>query len=112
MTPIPKNYLNGYIAYHAFTANKSGVIMLVNHIGYGTSLGMAATFKYTFHVHTNPEDAVLEGEQWWLLEINWPRVSANRCMMESRVWSPQGRHVASAYRDVMIAPSKTCLRTS
>ncbi|KAG5997563.1 hypothetical protein E4U43_002613 [Claviceps pusilla] len=109
MKPIPKNDINGHIACHAFEADRNGLTMLANHMGYGTNMGMAATLSYSFYVHTNPEDAVMEGEGWWLQEINWPRVGASRCMMESRIWSPEGRHVASAYQDGMVVPAKAPL---
>ncbi|KAG5925185.1 hypothetical protein E4U61_002299 [Claviceps capensis] len=109
LKPIPKDDINGHIACHAFEADRNGLIMLGNQMGYGVNMGMAATLSYSFYVHCNPEVAVMDGEGWWLQEINWPRVAASRCMMESRIWSPEGIHVASAYQDGMIMPAKAAL---
>jgi acyl-CoA thioesterase len=104
--PIPKDDVNGHIACHAFEADRNGLIMLANEMGYGFRMGMAASLSYSFYVHTNAEEAVMDNEGWWIQEINWPRVSANRCMMESKIWSPEGMHVASAYQDGMLVPGK------
>lgn len=106
MKPIPKDDVNGHIVCHAFEADRNGLIMLGNHMGYGFNMDKAASLSYSFYVHTNPDEAVMDGDGWWIQEINWPRVSANRCMMESKIWSPEGKHVASAYQDGMLVPAK------
>ncbi|KAK2605879.1 hypothetical protein QQS21_003719 [Conoideocrella luteorostrata] len=106
LNPISKDDINGHIVCHAFEADRNGIIMLGNHIGYGFNMGIAASLSYSFYVHTNPEDAVMDGVGWWIQEINWPRVSAGRCMMECKIWSPEGKHVASVYQDGMIVPWK------
>ncbi|PHH75117.1 hypothetical protein CDD82_4594 [Ophiocordyceps australis] len=106
LEPLPGDDVNAHIVCHAFEADRNGLIMLGNHIGYGYGLGRAASLSYSFYVHVNPEEAVMGDQGWWLQEVSWPRVSAGRCMMECRIWSPQGRHVASAYQDGMILPSE------
>ncbi|GAO17079.1 hypothetical protein UVI_02003510 [Ustilaginoidea virens] len=106
LKPIPQDDVNGHIACHAFEADRNGLIMLGNLLGYGFNMGMAASLSYSFYVHTNADEAVMDGEGWWIQEINWPRVSAGRCMMESKIWSPRGKHVASAYQDGMLVPAR------
>ncbi|KAG6036343.1 hypothetical protein E4U41_005750 [Claviceps citrina] len=104
--PMPEDDVNGHIVCHAFEADRNGLVMLANQMGYGMNMGMAATLSYSFYVHTNPGDAVMDGHGWWIQEITWPRVGAGRCMMESRIWSPDGKHVASAYQDGMLVPAR------
>ncbi|GAB0132391.1 hypothetical protein EsDP_00000829 [Epichloe bromicola] len=104
--PVPKDDVNGHIACHAFEADRNGLTMLANQLGYGFNMGMAASLSYSFFVHTNPQDAVMDGEGWWIQEINWPRVGASRGMLESRIWSPDGKHVASAFQDGIIVPAR------
>ncbi|POR38569.1 Uncharacterized protein TPAR_01226 [Tolypocladium paradoxum] len=106
LKPLPMEDVNAHILCHAFEADRNGLIMLGNHLGYGYNLGVAASLSYSFYVHVNPEEAVMNGEGWWLQEVCWPRVSAGRCMMESKIWSPRGMHVASGYQDGIIGPEK------
>ncbi|KAG5980757.1 hypothetical protein E4U55_003682 [Claviceps digitariae] len=84
LTPIPDNIYRQdkdvkrflsrqpavHIACHAFEADRNGHTMLANQMSYGMNMGMAATLSYSFYVHTNLEDAVMEGGGWWLQEIN------------------------------------------
>lgn len=106
MNPLPKDDLNAHILCHAYEADRNGLIMAGNHLGYGYNMGSAASLSCSFYVHTNAEEAVMEGDGFWVQEACWPRVSAGRCMYESRLWSPDGRHVATAYQDGIILPAK------
>ncbi|KAH6603661.1 hypothetical protein Trco_008436 [Trichoderma cornu-damae] len=102
--PIPEDDANAHIVAHAFEADRNGLIMLTNHLGWGFNLGSAASLSYSLYVHVNAEEAVMKGDGWWIQEVCWPRVSAGRAMMESRIWSPEGRHVASGYQDGIAIP--------
>lgn len=106
LEPLPSDDVNAHIVCHAFEADRNGLLMIANHVGYGHNLGKAASLTYSFYVHVNPEEAVMDGDGWWLQEIGWPRVSAGRCMMESKIWSPEGKHVASGYQDGIILPGQ------
>ncbi|ODA77032.1 hypothetical protein RJ55_07549 [Drechmeria coniospora] len=106
LEPLPRDDANAHILCHAFEADRNGLIMCGNHLGYGYNLGTAASLSYSFYVHVNPDEAVMDGDGWWLQEVSWPRVSAGRCMMESRLWSPEGKHVASGYQDGIIGPER------
>ena len=101
---IPKNDPNGHIVAHAFGADRNGLLMLSNQVGYGYRFGKAASLSYSFYVHVNAEEAVMDDEGWWLWEVQYPRVNAGRCMMLSRIWSPEGKHVASGYQDGLALP--------
>lgn len=103
--PIPEDDPNAHIVAHAFEADRNGLIMLTNHLGWGFNLGSAASLSYSFYVHVNAEEAVMKGDGWWIQEVYWPRVSAGRGMMESRIWSPEGKHVASGYQDGIAMPA-------
>lgn len=105
--PLPEADANAHILCHAFEADRNGLIMLGNHLGYGYGMGAVATLSYSFYVHVNAAEAVMKGDGWWLQEVHWPRVSAGRGMMESRLWSPEGVHVASGYQDGIILPTPT-----
>ncbi|KAM3554731.1 hypothetical protein ARSEF4850_006320 [Beauveria asiatica] len=102
--PIPQNDPNGHIVCHAFEADRNGLTMLGCHLGYGNRWGRAASLSYAFYVHVNAEEAVMSGDGWWIQEASWPRVAAGRCTMVSKIWSPEGKHVASGYQDGMVVP--------
>jgi len=105
--PLPETDTTAHILCHAFEADRNGLIMLGNHLGYGYNLGAVASLSYSFYVHVNAREAVMRGGDeggWWVQEVCWPRVSAGRGLMESRIWSPEGVHVASGYQDGIILP--------
>lgn len=103
---IAKDDPNAHIVAHAFEADRNGLIMLTNHLGWGYTLGSAASLSYAFYVHVNAEEAVMKGDGWWIQEVCWPRTCAGRGLLESRIWSPEGKHVASGYQDGMALPTK------
>jgi acyl-CoA thioesterase len=104
--PIAEDDPDAHIVAHAFEADRNGLIMLTNHLGWGYTLGSAASLSYAFYVHVNAEEAVMKGDGWWIQEVCWPRTGAGRGLLESRIWSPEGKHVASGYQDGMALPSK------
>jgi acyl-CoA thioesterase len=104
--PLPKENINAHIVCHAFETDRNNLITLGNHIGYGYRFGMAASLSYSFYVHVNGEEAVMDGSGWWVQETLYPRVSAGRGMLESKTWSPEGKHVASGYQDGIVMPNK------
>ncbi|KAK8116591.1 Acyl-coenzyme A thioesterase 8 [Apiospora kogelbergensis] len=186
---------DAHILTHAFEADRNGLLMCGNHVGFGDSLARAATLSYSFVVHVSPEEAIMrtpqpkqrkrhqlpppppppeqhqhqhhhqrpsvplsliegingvshgkdhederkrreiqeryaraeeerrreeeerrmreeeeeakreEEEEWWIQEATFPRVEANRCVVMSKIWSPQGKHVATEYQDGIIKSS-------
>lgn len=107
--PLPADDATAHVLCHAFEADRNGLIMLGNLLGYGYALGPVASLSYSFYVHVDaaPGAVMRPGDDggWWLQEVCWPRVSAGRGMMESRIWSPEGVHVASGYQDGIILPA-------
>ncbi|KAK7959520.1 Acyl-coenzyme A thioesterase 8 [Apiospora aurea] len=118
---------DAHILTHAFEADRNGLLMCGNHVGFGSSLARAATLSYSFVVHhdddveytvdhkgihrsTHKHDEREEeeeeedegGDEWWIQEATFPRVEANRCVVLSKIWSPQGKHVATEYQDGII----------
>ncbi|KAK1254089.1 hypothetical protein MKX08_008084 [Trichoderma sp. CBMAI-0020] len=104
--PIAEDDPDAHVVAHAFEADRNGLIMLTNHLGWGYTLGSAASLSYAFYVHVNAEEAVMKGDGWWIQEVCWPRTAAGRGLLESRIWSPEGKHVASGYQDGMALPTK------
>ncbi|KAH7262464.1 thioesterase-like superfamily-domain-containing protein [Fusarium tricinctum] len=104
LKPLPKEDANSHVLCHAFEADRNSLFMLGNHLGYGHNLGIAASLSYSFYVHVNAEEAVMEGSEWWIQEVSWPRFSAGRGAMESLIWSPQGKHIATGYQDGIVLP--------
>ena len=39
---------------------------------------------------------------WWVQEAIFPRVEAGRAIIMSKIWSPEGIHVATEYQDGII----------
>ncbi|KAL6867120.1 Thioesterase/thiol ester dehydrase-isomerase [Trichoderma novae-zelandiae] len=101
--PVPAEDANAHILCHAFEADRNGLLTIGNYLGWGHNLAVAASLSYTFLVHVNAEEAVM-GDGWWIQEVRWPRVSAGRAVLESRIWSPEGKHVASGYQDGISTP--------
>ncbi|KAL2015643.1 hypothetical protein VTK56DRAFT_5064 [Thermocarpiscus australiensis] len=94
---------NAHVVAHAFVADRNGLLMAGNHIGFGWSLRRAASLSYSFVVHVNAEQAVMREEDgWWVQEAWFPRAAAGRGIVESKIWSPKGLHVATEYQDGLI----------
>ena len=109
LKPLPSDGSDGYdanahIVAHAFTVDRNGIIMLANHMGFGWSLAKAASLSYSLVVHVNPEEAVMRDgdDQWWVQEATFPRAGAGRGIIMSKIWSPDGVHVATEYQDGLI----------
>ncbi|KAK0646838.1 thioesterase-like superfamily-domain-containing protein [Cercophora newfieldiana] len=113
LKPLPSDGTDGYdanahVVAHAFTVDRNGLIMGGNHLGFGWSLSKAASLSYTLVVHVNAEDCVMhDGEdQWWIQEVTFPRAAHGRGIVMSRIWSPDGVHVATEYQDGLIRSSE------
>ncbi|KAK4098928.1 Thioesterase/thiol ester dehydrase-isomerase [Parathielavia hyrcaniae] len=96
---------NSHVVAHAYVADRNGLLLVGNHVGFGYSLARAASLSYTFVVHVNAEQAVMredEGDGWWVQEMFFPRTAAGRGVVESKIWSPLGVHVATEYQDGLV----------
>ncbi|KAK6086236.1 acyl-thioesterase II [Seiridium cupressi] len=104
IAPLPASEPDAHILTHAYEADRNGLLMLGNHIGFGFNFARAASLSYSFVVHVNPSDAVMKfGEnEWWIQEAIFPRVEAGRGIIMSKIWSPGGVHVATEYQDGII----------
>ncbi|KAK4186695.1 thioesterase-like superfamily-domain-containing protein [Podospora australis] len=110
LKPLPSNEdgktgydANAHVLTHAFVADRNGLLMAGNHIGFGWSLGRAASLSYHFVMHVEAEAAVMrEQDGWWVQEVWFPRSGRGRGIVESKIWSPKGVHVASEYQDGLI----------
>ncbi|KAK4167765.1 thioesterase-like superfamily-domain-containing protein [Cladorrhinum sp. PSN259] len=103
--PLPANEGDGpnaHIAAHAYVADRNGLLMAANHLGLGWNLGKAASLSYSFVVHVNASEAVMQGEGWWVQEASFPRAARGRGVIESKIWSSEGLHVATEYQDGLI----------
>ncbi|KAL2127730.1 hypothetical protein VTI74DRAFT_10259 [Chaetomium olivicolor] len=106
--PLPSDGTHGFdanahVVAHAYIADRNGLLMAGNHIGFGYSLARAASLSYTFVMHVNAEQAVMREEDgWWVQEAWFPRNAAGRGIVESKIWSPWGVHVATEYQDGLI----------
>ncbi|KAI0846777.1 Thioesterase/thiol ester dehydrase-isomerase [Daldinia vernicosa] len=101
LAPLPADHPDSHICAHAYEADRNGLLMIGNHVGFGYDFGRAASLSYSFVVHVNPEDAVMSyGEnEWWIQEACFPRLEAGRAIVMSKIWSPKGVHVATEYQD-------------
>ncbi|KAI1113399.1 Thioesterase/thiol ester dehydrase-isomerase [Nemania sp. NC0429] len=102
---------DAHICAHAYAADRNGLLMVGNNVGWGHEFGRAASLSYSFVVHVNAEDAVMthhsegdddDDEQWWVQEACFPRVEAGRAIIHSKIWSPRGVHVATEYQDGIV----------
>lgn len=104
LKPLPSDGTDGWdanahICAHAYTIDRNGLLMMGNLLGMGDAFGRAASLSYSIVVHVNAEEAVMEGDGWWIQEASFPRVGAGRGLIVSKVWSPEGLHVATEYQD-------------
>lgn len=104
LAPLPASDPDSHILTHAYEADRNGLLMIGNHVGFGFDFGKAASLSYSFVVHVNPSDAMMKfGEdEWWIQEASFPRLEAGRGIVESKIWSPTGVHVATEYQDGII----------
>ncbi|KAI1107949.1 Thioesterase/thiol ester dehydrase-isomerase [Jackrogersella minutella] len=104
LAPLSADEPDLHILTHAYEADRNGLLMIGNHVGFGWDFARAASLSYSFVVHVNPEDAVMSyGEdEWWIQEACFPRVEAGRAIIMSKIWSPKGVHVATEYQDGII----------
>jgi hypothetical protein len=87
---------NAHVVAHAFVADRNGLLMAGNHVGFGWAFGRAASLSYSFVMHVNAEAAVMREEDgWWVQEAWFPRMAACRVILESKIWSQGGVHVAT-----------------
>ncbi|KAH8898972.1 Thioesterase/thiol ester dehydrase-isomerase [Thozetella sp. PMI_491] len=111
LAPLPADGTDGWdanahVLVHAYEADRNGLLMMGNHVGFGDKFGRAASLSYSFVVHTGAEEAVMRFEEqddhgggWWVQEASFPRVSNGRGTIVSKIWSPRGLHVATEYQD-------------
>lgn len=100
---------DAHICAHAYAADRNGLLMMGNNIGFGTVPGgvaRAASLSYSLYVHVDAADAVMTysdgDDQWWLQEMCYPRVQVGRGNFHCKIWSPRGVHVATEYQDGII----------
>ncbi|KAI1461841.1 Thioesterase/thiol ester dehydrase-isomerase [Annulohypoxylon moriforme] len=104
LAPLPADQPDWHILTHAYEADRNGLLMIGNHVGFGYDFARAASLSYSFVVHVNPEDAVMSygDNEWWVQEACFPRIEAGRAIIMSKIWSPKGIHVATEYQDGVI----------
>jgi acyl-CoA thioesterase len=103
LEPLPaEEDANSHIVVHAYTVDRNGLLMLGNQMGMGKKFGRAASLSYSLVVHVNADEAVMKGEGWWVQEVMFPRAAAGRGIVESKIWSPEGLHVATEYQDGLV----------
>lgn len=120
---------NLHAALHVFVSDRNGILMAANHLGFGEGLGRTCSLTCAYVVHVDAEDCVMrrrgrsaaEGAtsprssapvtaspwkgqwdndgEWWISEVSFPRAAVGRATVLSRIWSPGGVHVATAYQD-------------
>ncbi|KAL1867824.1 hypothetical protein VTK73DRAFT_3998 [Phialemonium thermophilum] len=92
---------NAHALVHAFTVDRNGLLMALNHLGLGQQIGRVASLSYSFVVHVNTALTVMNYDDpgWWIQEASFPRAAAGRAVIMSKVWSPSGVHIATEYQD-------------
>ena len=100
LAPLPASAPpSAHVLAHAFVADRNGLLMLCKQFWPGAGVRAVATLSWSFYVHVDAAEAVLEGEGWWVLENSFERAAAGRGFMVGRVFSPGGLHVATAVQD-------------
>jgi hypothetical protein len=104
LRPLPSDGTDGWdanahVCAHAYAIDRNGLLMLGNLLEIGDRFGRAASLSYSVVVHVNAEEAVMEGEGWWVQECCFPRAAAGRGVIMSKIWSPEGVHVLTEYQD-------------
>lgn len=94
---------NAHVVAHAYVADRNGLLMAGNHVGFGHAFKRAASLSYSFVMHVSAAEAVMRDEDgWWVQEVWFPRAAAGRGIVESKIWSPRGVHVATEYQDGLV----------
>ncbi|KAK3681085.1 thioesterase-like superfamily-domain-containing protein [Podospora appendiculata] len=95
---------NAHVVVHAFAADRNGLLMTSNHVGFGWSVGKVASVSNSFVVHVDAAQAVMGGDDdgWWVQEASFPRAGSGRGIVMNKIWSPRGVHVATEYQDGLV----------
>lgn len=99
LAPLPADDPSAHVLVHAYESDRNGFLMITNHAGYGFEYGKVASLSNSIVVHTNPAGAVMKGDGWWIQEVLMPRLESGRGLLHSKIWSPEGVHVASCFQD-------------
>ncbi|EPE06391.1 acyl- thioesterase ii [Ophiostoma piceae UAMH 11346] len=99
---------NDHVLAHAYAADRNGLLMATNHLEFPLN-DKTATLSNSFVVHTNVDDAVMAYADfaasdndvggWWIQEVCFARAAAGRAIIQNKIWSPAGVHVATEYQD-------------
>lgn len=88
-----------HAAAHAYTSDTGSLIVAASaHGNEWTHMAGSLSHKIIFHVE--PEELLLDGpDSWFVQEMTSSRAGNGRATIESRIWGPDGKLIASTMQD-------------
>lgn len=100
---------NLHAAAHLYASDRNSLFLISHALGFGDQLAKIASLGHSVVFHTDGEGLVMEDEPegedargWWVQEAWTGRSEGGRGMHESRIWSPEGVHVATTWQDGLV----------
>nr|POE53243.1 acyl-coenzyme a thioesterase 8 [Quercus suber] len=105
---LPKHNANLHLCAHLYASDRNSLFAIVNALDIGNlDSGISSlTHHVIFHADTNDtdfgEDQGPRLSKWFVREDNMSRFASDRGVFNSRVWSPDGKHLMTIIQDGLI----------
>lgn len=101
---------NMHACAHLYASDRNSLFIVANHLDMGEYYTSMASLSHTVVFHTPVKDVLMQraGEKLWMCKEDWTsRAGGGRGMHLSRMWAPDGTHVASSWQEGMVRIAKT-----
>lgn len=105
---IPKNDPNMHLCAQLYASDRNSLFIVANALDIGDAYTGMGSLIHQVIFHTSVEDLEFgedrgpEGSRWFCKEDRCTRYANGRGLFDSRVWSPEGRHVMTITQDGMV----------
>ncbi|KAL1625923.1 hypothetical protein SLS56_007162 [Neofusicoccum ribis] len=112
MPPVSQN-ANLHACAHLYASDRNGLFVITNHLGAGDDYSAMATLSHSVVFHVGAKELEMAEQddrgarKWYCQESRVSRASGGRGMLESRIWSEGGVHIATTWQDGLVKMEKT-----
>ncbi|KAK8232402.1 thioesterase-like superfamily-domain-containing protein [Phyllosticta capitalensis] len=101
---------NLHACAHLYACDRNSLFLIPNHLDVGDDYRQMASLSYSVVFHVSSKEMAMqvkEGEKrWFCQEARISRTGGNRGLHVSRLWSPDGRHIATTWQDGLVRIGK------
>lgn len=104
---------NLHACAHLYASDRNGLFVITNHLGAGDDYSAMATLSHSVVFHLGAKELEMaeqdgrDARKWYCQESRVSRASGGRGMLESRIWSESGVHIATTWQDGLVKMEKT-----